>query len=594
MLFRSLLLAALLALPGLGRSEVEIAYQVTVSDPVSKLFHVRCEVSGLTGKSVDLALPAYAIGNHQRRAYSHYVTAFREAAGHAVVRNGAFWRVPVCQGRAAAQYDVRAFETEASRGFVQAFLSPEGGYFLGPALLMYPRGHTQSRCRLKLELPEGWKVGTALEPADDSGRAFTAPDYRALLDCPVELGRFREQEVTARGHQIRFVLSGKSGPGDRALLTPAKRIAEAELDLFGWAPFDRYTYITHFGRFLGGLEHRRCCTMNLSASDGGLRIPTLIMAHELFHAWNGKAVRPQGWGADRDLQKLPDGDYLWIYEGLTAYYTDVILARSGLRSAQRFREEAAEQLEIALNNLRGTRPLTVSELSSDSLRSSLQLNRNIFALYARGFMVGLLFDLRIRHDTKNRRSLDDVMRLMVERYGKTGQCYGPDAFRRALDEATGLKLSELYQKLIHSVEDPPLEEYLAWGDLELQRSQQAEAVLGVYTARPDSTRVVAVVPHSAAAQAGLSAGDVIVKIGGREVSARAEIQNGFAQQLTSGNDGIAVVVRREGHLLTLRVRPRRRVVCRITARTPNAPAAIIRPRPRLEVRALRLAPAVCF
>ena len=555
------LAAPLLAAP-------QLSYEITAPGTEPGCFDVVARWREVPEGPAQIAFSGYALGTHAHRNYARHVAGMQakrdgEWVGLAPGAEGRTWPAEVGPGgELELRYTVRAADTHTSRGFCQAFIDAEDdeAYFLPSALCAYPRDTRPAEGRLKLAIPPDWQVATSLP---ESGSGYATEPFGRLLDEPVQLGRFDTQTFTVGDKRFRIVFAGRGALRQADFATAVKDIARVELGMFPSAPFDDYLFVTHFGRYLGGLEHERSCTMCFDRDDRSLTTPTLIAAHELFHAWNGRAVYPEGWGPGRDPERLTPNSALWIYEGLTVYFTDVIMWRAGVRSEDDFRAAIAEYCTNTLNALRADDARALETLCRDALRSSLEFNTSIFEVYDRGFVTGLLLDLRIRHETEGRKSLADVMRWLLAEYGEKHRGYPDDVLWRAVREATGVDIDGLLNVLVRSLQTPPLQEHLRWGGWDFRAEEEIDPSLGVFTEGAASARVVAVEPRGPAARAGISRGDVIVSVGGREVASRGQLRLALTQQARSGNRTFEVRVRRGEEVLAFRGSLPTRVRCSV-------------------------------
>jgi len=535
----------------------QLSYEIAVPEQPSNCFEVVSRWRDVPPGPIEIAFPGYALGTHAHHDYARHAFGLQsKQSGEwqevAHPSGTSTWQVSVGpSGQLELRYRVRATDTITTHGFTQAYLGEQDAYFLPPALCAYPRGTRPADCRLKLRLPADWRVATAL-PATDG--AYVTSSYERLLDAPVQLGRFEDKSFPVADRRVRLALVGDHLLPDESLFQAVQSIARVELAMFRWAPFDQYLFLVHFGDFMGGLEHEQSCTAGMAAQDRDLQIPTLIVAHELFHAWNGRALYHEGWGPDRGFERLAPNGSLWIYEGLTVYFTDVVLWRAGCRSESNFRQTIAESCGNTLTVLGGNHPRTLAALSREALASSQKLNASIFEVYDRGFVTGLMLDLKIRHDTKGKKSLEDVMRWLLAEYGRKGRGYEDDVMASAIEQATGVDATELLRVLVQSTEPPPLQQVLRWGGWDLTTNEELSPVLGVFTESPDSARVAAVVPDSPAARAGITRGDLLLAIGPAQVSTRLEVERAMQQRAAAGDRTPALGVRRGGEEVALSVR----------------------------------------
>ena len=332
---------------------------------------------------------------------------------------------------------------------------------------------------VRLELPPKCKASaTALPPAPDGGPAhYRAPDYDTLVDSPIVAGDLSIHEFDVEGSRHLLVDAGEYGSwdGGRAARDLEKMVRETRR-FWGALPFRRYVFLNVFGRAGGGLEHRDSTLLTAGPGRAG-REPGSVrwlsfVSHEYFHAFNVKRLRPVELGPF-DYENPPSTKSLWISEGLTTYFGDLIIARAGL-ATPRDHLAAMSSLIGQLQNMRGRLVQSLDEASLDVWNSGTSgVGRDAatrLSYYVKGPVVGLLLDARIRRATGDRRSLDDVMRLAYRRYsGEHG--FTPDQFRATAEEVAGVDLKEWFRKALSSTEELDYREALDWFGLRFAPSE---------------------------------------------------------------------------------------------------------------------------
>lgn len=266
------------------------------------------------------------------------------------------------------------------------------------------------------DLREGWRIAVAL-PAENEF-SFRAASYDALVDAPVEISSFSEFRFAVNGARIRVVVHGNYSR-DR-LEAELRRIVAYQTQLMREAPFEEFLFLYHFGEGGGGMEHANSTAIFTSSSDSMAR----VSAHEFFHLWNVKRIRPRG---------LEPVDYtrenytraLWFAEGVTSTYTDYTLVRSGLWSTRQFYDSLAAELD-ELEARPAHRWKSAEEASLDAWHEGYRLYRRpdlSISYYNKGYLLGVLLDILIRDLSDNRASLDDVLRYLNETYAHRGRFY---------------------------------------------------------------------------------------------------------------------------------------------------------------------------
>jgi predicted metalloprotease with PDZ domain len=351
---------------------------------------------------------------------------------------------------------------------------------------------------------------------------YVAPSYDALVDAPVEIGHFDELRLQAGGRPIRVVIHGDAG--DRTRLTDSlKRIVDYEVSLMGGAPFREYLFIFHVGNNFGGggMEHMNSTAIS---ADVPAQIPS-YSAHEFFHAWNVKRIRPQA---------LEPVDYtremwtrsLWFAEGVTSTYGSYTLLRSGLWSSAQFYLNLADEIR-ELQSRPAHRWQSVEQASLDAWYEKYPIYtrpEESISYYNKGQIVGVLLDLLIRDRTDNRASLDDVLRSLNEKYAKAGRYYDEsEGLRAAMEEVIRAKapaadadLSDFFKRYIGGSDEVPYSDFLACAGWTLRDTSQRRAAFGFSVGRDAASyaTIAAVDRDSGASEAGLKEGDVLVTLNG--------------------------------------------------------------------------------
>jgi len=539
---RSLILITILAIgvapslaPAQARPASAPALSVTVSmeRPTTHYYHVVFRTDGLKGESQDFKMPVWTPGYYRIMDYAKNVKDFRaeDGAGRPLAWEKTaknIWRVRT--GGAAAvivSYDVYAF----TRFVADSYLSDDGGFMTPAGLFMHIAGRLKDPVTVRvLPFPDWKKVSTGLDPVPGDPFTFTAADFDTLYDCPILVGN---QEV------LRFEAAGLShtvaaydlGSFDRTRFTgDLKKIVEAAAGLMGEIPYRHYTFLI-IGPGGGGLEHLNSTAVTLnpnSLSDArGYQGWLSFIAHEFFHLFNVKAIRPVTLGPfDYDRENYTN--LLWFSEGVTVYYEYLLLNRAGLMARGEVLERLGETV-ADYENAPGRRhqPATLSSFDTWTGffgRSEHAANTTI-SYYDIGCGLGLLLDLRIREASKGRASLDDVMRALYRTFYKDKKRGFTDRELRDVCERTaGVPLGEIFDVFARTVEPWDYAKYLGYAGLAIDLAPRPVpgAWFGASTQDQSGRAVVSTVePDSPASLAGLSAQDEILAVDGTRVDPRS-------------------------------------------------------------------------
>jgi predicted metalloprotease with PDZ domain len=401
------------------------------------------------------------------------------------------------------------------------------------------------------DVPASWRAIAEL-PAGTAPNSFSAASYDTLVDAPAEVGKSEEFGFDEGGAHFRVVVDAKEWRRDR-LESSLRHITAYELQLMGGPPFHQYTFFFHIGPYSesggGGMEHANCTAIGSSSIESAIT----TAAHEFFHAWNVKRIRPQTL-EPVDFTKEQYTRALWFAEGVTNTYASYTLERSGIWPKERFYADLAAQIS-ELDSRPAHRWQSVEESSLDAWLEKYddyrQPERSI-SYYNKGQIVGEMLDLAIRNATDGHKSLDAVITSMNEAYAKQGKYYDDsDGVRAAAEEVTGTSLDDFFRRYVAGTDEIPYDKFLGPAGLELKVELHNMADLGFWTtggrAGGSAVAVSQVVPGSSAEAAGLLAGDVLLELNGETAP---PFLSGWVRQHAPG-EVVKLRVHRDGKVLEL-------------------------------------------
>lgn len=397
--------------------------------------------------------------------------------------------------------------------------------FLNFALLLFYLPHDRERpVRVKFLLPKGWKLVTMLDDWPTAGE-YQAQDYDRLADSPVEAGDFQQYDYAQKGAHYRIVVDGDQELySPERLVTVLKTITATETAIMQDVPFKRYTFMLFFPqRGGGGMEHRNGTAISVPAAQmrTGLANFEELAAHEFFHLWNVKRIRPQGL-EPIDYIHGNDTSDLWFSEGVTSTYAELVLLRSGLIDRHQF----YAHLAMEINQLR-SRPARHFESAEESGREAwlekypdyFRPERSI-SYYNKGELLGYWLDLGIRHASNDHYSLDDVMRRLNQNFAKRGHFFTDSDLESLIAElAPRFPVKEFFRDDIDGTRELDDAKYLGYAGLRLRVEKKAVPDLGFESLQGfiGPVHVESVVPGSNAEKAGLQSGDILLKMNGIEL-----------------------------------------------------------------------------
>jgi len=559
------LLAGLVLTAGLARAQPSpevLAFTVSMEHPATKLFHVEFQCDGLKGAIHNFVMPVWTPGYYRIMDYAKNVTNFTvfDSAGHALPwrkTDANTWQV---QSGKAADLTV-AYDIITGRAIFQSSLSEDSGYVAPTATLMHLEGQILHPVTVKLKPGEGWTtVATGLDPVPGQTNTFYAPDFDILYDCPMLLGKLDVLPFEVRGVHHEF--DGLNlGDFDRGkFVSELKRMVESATTLMGDIPYQHYTFIV--AGHGGGIEHLDEATLPFDSSSisnaVGNKKWLSFVAHEYFHNFNVKRIRPIALGPF-DYEHENRTYMLWVSEGFTVYYEWIILRRAGLLDREdvlngsggkrgfRGLSGTIAAYENAPGHLyQSAAEASWNEWTQPSFGATNRAARGpTITYYDKGPVLGALLDLKIRHETQNKKSLDDVMRgLYQEYYREKKRGFTAREFRQMCERMAGTTLDELFD-YAYTTKPVNYPKYFDYAGLDIAMPGELPGGdFGAFVSDINGKPVIiAVEPLSNAAQAGLRAQDEIVSADGATVTA-----DSFPQLLDSKKPGdeIKIVYSRAG------------------------------------------------
>jgi predicted metalloprotease with PDZ domain len=507
-------------------------------DPHSHLFHVTIAVTGIAADRLELSLPGWTPGSYMIREYARHVQEFAASAGaHALAWRKISkdsWQIETGGAeQVLITYRVYAFELTVRT----SHLDGSHGYFNGAGTFMFVHDGTAEPLGLRIEPVSGWHISTGLEAwPDDGPHSFLAADYDELVDAPVECGTHRRLHFTVDDIPHEIAIWGRGNEDEQRLLDDTRRIVEIQRDFFGGLPYEHYTFILHLtdGRG-GGLEHRNSVSNMLDRwtfrPEQRYERYLALTSHELFHVWNVKRLRPAPLGPF-DYCRENYTRQLWVAEGITSYYDELLLVRAGLLSANRFLEKLANEI-MTLQRQPGRRVQSLEQSSFDAwikfYRPDENSDNSSISYYLKGSLVSLLLDMQIRRESGGECSLDDVLRHLYERYPLSGPGIPEDGgILDALEHVTGMRepFEAFYRQYIAGTAELDYATALDCVGVEMEWVHQragsgaAPAWLGL-TTRSEAGRLLVAKVHAdgPAYPAGVYAGDQLLALDGWRIDA---------------------------------------------------------------------------
>jgi predicted metalloprotease with PDZ domain len=552
-----LVLAAAQSAPAQQRNErapataaPEISYTVSMPEPHTHLLQVEMRVGrggGGGGAAVpaqlDLVMPVWTPGSYLVREYARHVQDFaatdgsgggaRPLAWRKINKNT--WRVETggTAREVRATYSVYANELTVRTNE----LHDRHAFWNNAALLMYVDGHLRAPSTVRVVPFGDWKVATGLPAVAGQRHTFRAENFDVLYDSPFLVSDFKTISFEVRGVPHRIVIDGEGNYDPERLRREVQQIVEASVAMMGDVPYRDYTFMLMLHpTVIGGLEHlnstalilRRFAFRPEASWDDFLS----LVAHEYFHLWNVKRIRPDALGpfdyTGENYTRL-----LWVAEGITSYYEGILSRRAGVIGDKEYLATIAGAIR-GLQNTPGRHEQSIEEASFDAWIKYYRPDENTLnsaiSYYDKGAIVGLLLDLEIRRRSAGARSLDDVMRTLYNDFAKKDRNYTPEDFQRVAEQAAGGSLDDFFRRFVRGREELDYNTAFAAVGLQLQtvaasatdpsKPAAPKAYFGANLRQDADRLVVSSVPAGTPAyNQGITFGDQIVALDGVRVNA---------------------------------------------------------------------------
>lgn len=561
--FLTLFLGIILA--GTAIAQPQITYTLSMPQPHTHYFEVEMNVKGITSLAqngyLDFKMPVWTPGSYFIREYSKNVEQFQAfSAGQVIkaekIRKNA-WRVFTSNDELTLKYKVYAYELSVRT----SFLDDSHGYVNGATVFLFHDALKSFPSTVIIQPAEGWKkVNTGLK--NIAPFTFQAADYDNLVDCPIEIGNHRTFTFTASGIQHTVAMYGEADVNESELASEMQRVCQSAASIIGEHPCEEYTFIIHnTNKSSGGLEHANSTTLGVNRTTYKSRQARQafleLVAHEYFHLWNVKRLRPIALGPF-DYENENYTHLLWVAEGFTVFYEAQILLRAGIITPDDYLKRLSS-LITDLENTPGNTVQSVADASWDAWIKYYRPNENstnsTVSYYDKGAVIGELMNLLIVAKTNGQKSLDDVMRYLYQEYYKTQKRgFKDDEMQKACELVAGTELNDFFQHYIYGTRPLPYLELLRPFGLELVdlNSNNQEPYLGVKaTVNGSGTFISEVIRDSPAYHAGLNANDEIITINGERISNATPLKD-IIETFKVGNT-LAFTVSRSGLLKNITV-----------------------------------------
>jgi predicted metalloprotease with PDZ domain len=546
---RAGLIAGILALTALAAGAVSpqqsganpgrILYHLILSRPSTHLVEIEIGVANISGTEINFVMPAWSPGRYAIYDFAKNVQEFdaRDASGHPLAwekTDKQTWRVDARNSGGDVRVHYKVFANDLNGSFSQ--FDTFHANLNGASIFMYVEGHKPDPVTLEVNPPGDWKIysGYSLAPEE---KTFHAPNYDRLIDTPLEIApkvSVKTFEVAGKAFRVVVHQFGEDAASTDALTSGAERIVQSEMAMMPAPDFDHYTFLFHFAPQIAmgdGMEHLNSTQIIIRGSladDSTVREALEDTAHEFFHVWNVKRLRPAGLGPF-DYTREVYSRSLWVAEGLTSYYSYIHLLRSGLWKRQEFlRRLAGEIRELEDEPGRKLMSAESSSFNAWFYDRAPQMQETNFAnstisYYNKGALLGMLLDLEIRSRTGGEKTLDDVMRGLYKKFYEApaagyylpGRGYDEKDVLEELNTVSGTDFTSFFRDYVQGIAPLPYGQALAHAGMALKAEAPAGVPpsMGIFSQAEDrGVRIRAVLPGGAADRAGLSRDDLLIAV----------------------------------------------------------------------------------
>jgi len=559
----------------------KISYTVTFPQVQAHYADIEMNIEHLTQNTLVLKMPVWTPGSYLVREFAKNVEGFTVSANGKEIpftKTRKNWWSINTQGlsHVTIKYKVYCFENSVRTALVDishAFLSTSG-------MFIYPEGMLNQPSTIHIVPFGGWdKVSTSLEMVNNDPFTVQAPNYDILFDSPIEVGNQDVFGFEAAGVKYEVAMYGGGSYDKERLKKDMAKIVEQETAIYGENPNKHYVFIVHNNfRGGGGLEHLSSTVLGASrdaySTERGYQNFLSLAAHEHFHLWNVKRLRPIALGPfDYDNENYTTD--LWIAEGFTAYYEDIILRHANLIPADNYLNVMANDIN-QVENTPGKKIQSIADASYDAwikaYRPNENSNNSTISYYSKGSAAAMMLDLEIINDSQGKYSLDDVMKYMYDTYYKIKKRgYTDSEFKQGLEKFAGKNLDEFYSKYVYGVADVDYNKYLSYAGYKItdEAASTNDPSLGLMTATTNGKiTVIGVLRDGTGWVDGINVNDEIVEVDGKPVTDA----NSILTDKKVG-DKLSITIHRDGLPLVLPVTLLRNALVKYKIDTVDNPSA---------------------
>lgn len=550
-------------------AQSNISYHLSFPEAQAHYIDVEMNINGIKSESIDLKMPVWAPGSYLIREFAKNVEGFSvKSTSNTTITSYKTdkntWRILNNNNQnIIINYRIYAFEVSVRTSFVDAahaFLSPVG-------VFMYPEGQLNSASIITIKPYKNWtKISTGLQAIKGKLNTFYAPHYDILYDSPFEVGNQDTFEFEASGVKHEVAMYGGGNYDKKLLAKDMAKIIETGTSIFNENPNKRYVFIIHNTlNGGGGLEHLNSTVLGAIRlgynGENSYKSFLGLVSHEYFHIWNVKRLRPEALGPfDYSTENYTTN--LWISEGFTAYYDNLILRRADIYSPENYLAELTNDINT-VENQPGNKIQPVTEASFDAWIKSYRPNENsknsTISYYNKGALIGMILDLEILNLTNGHKRLDDVLKAMYdEYYKKLNRGFTDAEFKVMAEKIAGTSFDGIYEKYINGTQPIDFNKYLGYAGLCLINENAGKEIpsLGASTmVKEGKVIITSIIRGSASWKDGLNVNDELIAIddnrifGNTDASGLTDLAKLIASK--KAGDKVLIIIARDGIIQTI-------------------------------------------
>jgi predicted metalloprotease with PDZ domain len=438
-----------------------ISYILTISDSDLTSYKIKMQITNVSDTFSVAMVKHFEYDDKYWRFIKDFNVHTATGNGVVIRQDSALWKIITTGNEAELNYRIQLPDIHGWRGSWKPFLASSGALVGGPQSFMYIVGYTQTPSRVRLNLPEAWTIATGLQPTKDSYTFYASSVYE-LVDEPILTGRLKSWQFSIGNvwhHIVYYPLHDTISFDTSLLIEYIQKVVKQAYSLFGSLPYKDYTFQLIDGSY-GGLEHNNSVTLGANSAELTESFTDFLseMAHEYFHSWNLVRIRPAEYG-EVTYKDNPLAKELWWSEGITMFYTDLLLRRAGLPVADANRIRHLGQLMSSYFSEAGNTKISPEQVSLAANGAPGMLGDYNASTHLQGELIGNMLDLIIRNNTNNKHSLDDVMRSMMKQFGK-GTGFTDKDVEHIVTETCSCSVQDFFQQYIYGSYSIDFNKYL--------------------------------------------------------------------------------------------------------------------------------------